>query len=109
METRIIGFSPLIKNSKDSVFTELFWIYYPDSRGILASESVELKDEPLITNLENILYFRHFSSLILDKTTNGRAMSEDIRDHVIDKTVKKSDMDLPDSEHNLWLSLTERE
>ncbi|MCX6231001.1 MAG: hypothetical protein NTZ33_05605 [Bacteroidetes bacterium] len=60
-EMRILGICPTFSNDKEC--KELGWIYYPDIRKLSAYLPVENKNKN-ITNIEDRLHFRDFSSNI---------------------------------------------
>jgi len=108
-ETRIIGICPVIKDKTSGKESELFWIYYPEFRSILAAEKLTVKDEAFITNLEDVFFFRYFSSSIYNEEDKyDIAISELNNRTAIKKVAEKTEMDLFDIEHDLWISLTEK-
>ncbi len=108
-ETRIIGICPVVKDKTSGNESELFWIYYPEFRGILATEKVTLKGETFLTNLENVFYFRYFNSTIYkEENKYDRAISDIYRGGQIIEVAEKTEMDMFDAEHDIWISLTEK-
>ena len=102
-ETRIIGICPVLKAQGTN--KNLFWVYYPDLRPIIALKKVPTSlTDPAITNLEDVFFFRNFNSVIFKVLTVK---------HIVDTSVMGEDemqrysegieVELIEREHEFWL------
>lgn len=69
MDVRILGLRPVFFDRQKQDTIRLFWVYYPQARGLLAH--VKWTDPALpaqIKNLDDVFYFRHFSGQIYEET-----------------------------------------
>ena len=62
--TRILGICPVVFNEASQKYEDVFWIYYPAFREILAKKAINLKGNAQIQTLEDILHYRQFSSFV---------------------------------------------
>lgn len=103
-EARIIGICPVVKAKSDGKQTDLFWIYYPELRSILASVKLSTTEDTLISTLEDILHFRHFSSCIYkESNVFDRKISDYKTGKEIHEEAEKIEMDILDLEHDIWI------
>ena len=108
-ETRIIGLCPVIKDKNNGKQTDLFWIYYPELRGILASKKVALKGEPLISTVEDIFQFRYFfSNIYKESNIYDRKISDYKSGNSIKDEAERIEMEIIDMEHDIWIGLTKK-
>lgn len=106
-ETRIIGICPIIKEKSNEKQTDLFWIYYPELRPILASEQLIINGDTLISTLEDIFQFTHFSSSIYkESNVYDRKLSDYRTGNAIIEESQKIEMNLIDLEHDIWINMT---
>lgn len=104
-ETRIIGICPVAVDKKTGDTTNLYWVFMPDARKLLAAEQVNSKSAPAaVQTLDDLFYFRCFSGMIYKETN--------IYDRTIASYTPKSEraaeaerieMEMIDTEHDLWL------
>ncbi len=65
MESRITGLCPVFLEEARSDTLRPFWVYYPHARPFLAKiKPAKSQLPPLAENLDDVLHFRHFSSVI---------------------------------------------
>ena len=105
-DIRIIAISPVVVNNVSKDTTNLFWIYYPELREILALNKVEIKGQDLIQNLDDVFYFKKFSSFIyrdLQFSDEPERILIPPSYNVIESSVKK-EMRLLDLEMDAWIS-----
>jgi len=99
----ISGFSPFVKNTLTGEESELFWVYFPDIRSNLAKISVDSDDFPRgmyaknIRNIDDIFFFRDFSSTILSIFRHGDKAIE------IPKDPEQIELELLSNEENAWM------
>ena len=101
-EKRILGISPVVLG-KDGDTTTFPWIFLPHIRKELAS--VSLKESESIQNLDDLFFFRYFSSIIYKEE---RIYSDNRKFPISGEKVKKQsekiEMDLIDNEHDYWIN-----
>lgn len=61
-ESRILGICPVVYLPEFKIYVDMFWIYYPTIRPLLANEKVNFNNE--IITLEDVFHFRHFNSIL---------------------------------------------
>jgi hypothetical protein len=105
-ETRIIGICPVIKD-KNGEMIDLFWIYYPELRPIIVTEKVETNVNSLIKNLDDVFYFRDFSSTIYkESNVYDRKIADYKTRNGIKEEADKIEMSILDLEHDIWIKST---
>ncbi len=103
MESRIIGICPVaVINGEE---TDLFWVYLPSARDILAKEQVYSSNTDNIQNLDDVFYFRDFASTIYDQTRNSSKASvfANKTAEPQDLLAQKIEMQIIDAESNLLI------
>jgi len=100
-EYRIIGLCPVVKKSGKS--KPLFWLYYPDIRGFLASIKPEINISDNITNYERVFFNRYFHSIIY-KVSN--VYDREIKDYAKGKDIlleaERIEMNVIENEFIYW-------
>ena len=108
-EDRILGICPLVMNSETNEQTELAWIYFPDFRKALAQQKRLNKNIiPNIFTYDDLFFFRYFyGKIIKQSNVHDRPIAKyKFTSKEIDKEALRIEMDLIDTEHNLWISYT---
>jgi len=112
MNVRIIGICPIREyyrdgdiNQESVVRTQVFWIYYPEAREVLASSEVFSSDNSARnTSFDDLLLKRKFNSYIVKEENiyNNRAISQYLsgKDAMLES--KKIESSIFDYEQNLW-------
>ena len=100
-EYRIIGLCPVVKKSGKS--KPLFWLYYPDIRGLLAKLKPETIINDNITNYESIFFNRYFHSIIYKE---GNVYDREIKDYAKGKDIlleaERIEMTVIENEFVYW-------
>lgn len=108
-EVRIIGLCPIIKSQDKGQVSELFWIYFPELRKLMAMEQVDIKGAASIKTMDDIFYFRHFSSNIYKESNIYHLEIADYKSgDEIQEEAEQIEMTLLDIEHNIWIGQTEK-
>lgn len=68
-EYRILGICPQVKTGNTA--QDLFWIYYPDFRKTLAKENSLFTKLSFIKTLDDVFFYRDFSSVIIKTTLDN--------------------------------------
>lgn len=102
-ESRIIGICPVAVYKSDTTKQiDLFWLYYPDIRVNLAKEKIN-HAMPNIKNLDDILFFRYFSSNIYKE---DNIYNKEIKDYKkgndINVEAEKIMLNLIETETDFW-------
>jgi antitoxin component YwqK of YwqJK toxin-antitoxin module len=63
-ESRIVWLVPVFENTKTREEVSMFKIYFPEFRHKLVWSLVKIKNKPHITNMDDMFFFRNFSSSI---------------------------------------------
>ncbi len=108
-DVRIIGISLILIEKETNVTSDLGWIYFPDFRKTLAQEKMNDATVPAyIKSYDDLFFFRYFYGQIQKQSnmndfyiTNYKFTKEEI-----DKEALRIDMDIIDTEHDFWISLT---
>jgi len=108
-DTRIIALSPIISNSVSGISSHLGWIRFAELRKGLINQKLAAAS-PSIKNLDDAFYFQYFSSSIYKESN---IYNREISDYVfsaaeIAAESDRIDLGLIDSEHNMWLLLTDK-
>jgi Gliding motility associated protein GldN len=75
----------------------------------LASEKVNINDEPSISTIEDIFQFRHFSgSIYKESNVYDRKISDYKTGNAIKEESERIEMNVLDLEHDTWIYLTEK-
>ena len=105
-ETRIIGICPIVFNQESKDTLELFWIYYPQLRQVLAREKVKVKSTNINT-LEDVFFYRHFTSTITkESNVYDRELGDYCKRDEIEKEAERIEISILELEHKIWLSFT---
>jgi antitoxin component YwqK of YwqJK toxin-antitoxin module len=102
-ESRIIGICPVaVYKSDTSMQFDLFWLYYPDIRVNLAKEKIN-HAMPNIKNLDDVFFFRYFSSKIYKE---DNIYNKEIKDYKngneIDVEAERIMLNLIETETDFW-------
>jgi len=112
MNVRIIGICPIREfyresdvNQESVVRTQVFWIYYPEARDLLAANSVfNPENTARNSSFDDILLKRQFNSYIVKEENiyNNRAISQYLsgKDAMLES--KRIENEIFDYEQNLW-------
>ena len=106
MQTRIIA----LGIEKEGVL--ITWLYYPDLRNNLNVKiSTSIKNQPYITNLEDIFHFRHFSSTVIKESNVYDKSLDEIHDNEANKLMnaKMIRLNIVDSEALILNQLFEKD
>lgn len=104
-EIRIMGICPVAryKNDTDNNF-DLFWLYFPDIRDKLALGKIWEKN-PLLQNIDDLFYFRYFSSSIVKESN---IYNKEIKDYKTGKDIEieaeRIKLKLIEFEHDCWVN-----
>lgn len=94
METRIIGLAP--QTNDNDIKKELFWIYYPELREILAEQN-EIA-------LDDIFTLRDFASQIVKESNKrDRSIADYSNDQEAIRESARIELTLIETEHDFWL------
>jgi hypothetical protein len=106
-EVRILGLCPVtVVDGKDN---NLFWLYYPEIRSILAKEKINDRDNPLINNLDDIFFFRKFSSEIYDTEESHLCYNKERPPlYILPEESDKAEASLIELEHDIWLKIIQK-
>jgi antitoxin component YwqK of YwqJK toxin-antitoxin module len=83
----------------------LGWIYFPDLRKIFATQKVSDKHFPSLTSLDDLFWYRHFSSQIFKETNvyDRPIASYAKTPEEAAKEAERVEIDLLEMEHEIWL------
>lgn len=112
MNVRVIGICPIREfyrdgdvNQETVVRTQLFWIYYPEARDIMASNEVfNPQNTARNASFDDIFLKRKFNSYIVKEENiyNNRAISQYLSSKDAMLESKKIENSIFDYEQNLW-------
>lgn len=108
-ESRIIGICPVVVNTIKQDTIDLYWIYFPEIRKYLAQEKIQHANLPLkIKTLDDLFFYRYFYGQIYkESNVYDRQISVYKTGKEIEKEAERIEINLIESEHNIWISLTE--
>jgi hypothetical protein len=107
-ETRIIGICPVVVEPVTGKVSDLFWIYYPEIKDILASEKIKTAN-PTITNIDDVLEFRDFDAEITKESNiHNRALADYKSGKSLHDEAALIETGMIDAEHDYWIALTSK-
>jgi gliding motility associated protien GldN len=102
-ETRILGICPVVK-VRENAKRLLVWIYYPALREILCSYECNVSNNSNIKTIEDVFFFRHFSSEIYkESNVYDRQLSDYLIGDDIKKEALKIEVRIIEAEHDIWI------
>lgn len=111
-ETRIIGISPVVINKQSGDTSDLYWIYFPEIRKYLAKEKIEQKGIPAkIKTYDDLFFYRYFHGQILTEKSSSccsKATTELKTDAEKEEESKRIEIDMIETEHDLWIRLLKK-
>jgi len=112
LNVRVIGLCPIREyyregdvNQETPVYSQLFWIYYPEARDIMASNEVfNPQNTARNSSFDDIFLKRKFNSYIVKEENiyNNRAISQYLSSKDAMLESKKIENSIFDYEQNLW-------
>ncbi len=112
LNVRIIGLCPIREyyreddiNHENVQRTQLFWVYYPDVRGLLASHEVLNPYNPAANmSFDDLFLKRRFSSYIVRESNvyNDRSISQYLTGNDAMKESQRIEQEIFDFEQDLW-------
>lgn len=112
MNVRVIGLCPIREyyregdvNQETPVYSQLFWIYYPEARDIMASNEVfNPQNTARNASFDDVFLKRKFNSYIVKEENiyNNRAISQYLSSKDAMLESKKIENSIFDYEQNLW-------
>jgi len=108
-EKRILGLAPVVIGLEKKA-TVLPWIYFPEVRAQLATKLMDNDQLPKnIQTLDDLFFFRYFASRIYkEENPYLKDLDVDIFAEGMEKESERIDMELIDSEHDIWLELVKK-
>lgn len=107
-ETRIIGICPVALNLDTRDTTDLYWIYFPAMRKLMAQVRPDRKVLPeKIKTLDDLFFFRYFfgeiykETNIQDKPIKSYKTGKDIA-----REAERIELEIIESEHDIWINFT---
>lgn len=103
-ETRIIGFCPVAVDKQTNDTVNMYWIYMPDARKLLAAENVKSKSLPAdVKTLDDLFFFRCFSGMIYRETN---IYDRTIANYTVKtkraEEAERIEMEIIEAEHDFW-------
>jgi hypothetical protein len=108
-EKRMISVAPVVINNRTKDTIDLYWLYYPDIRPILAQKSFKPKSTVKnIQNLDDILFFRYFSSYILESSVPliKEKIPSDLSKNALEANSDKIKISNLEVEHMYWITFS---
>jgi hypothetical protein len=108
-ESRILGICPVVVNKVKQDTLDLYWIYFPQARKYLAQEKIlHTKLPSHIRTLDDVFFYRYFYGQIYkEATVHDRPISAYKSGLEIEKEAERIEISLIESEHDIWITLTE--
>lgn len=111
-ESRILGLCPLLLDTVSQDTVELYWLYYPAFRESLAS--IPLKDHAYpapLQNLEDIFFFRLFTSFICQEARSFRKPSPTptLSKAALEESSYRIEVEQLEQEHKFWVVFSREE
>ena len=105
-ETRIIGICPVAFNKQTKETTDLYWLYFPETRKYVAQEKIQSNEIPeKIKSLDDLFFFRYFSGEIYKKSN---VLIKNLSEYKTSKEIaEKIEIKKIENEHNLWFYFAE--
>jgi len=108
-EVRIIGICPVGLNKETGKTEDLFWIYYPNTRKLLAKEAVnDKRHADKIRTLDDLFFYRNFASTIYKQSNVWDKTIADSWQYKEDqvKEAERIELALIENEHDIWIGMT---
>lgn len=107
-ENRIIGICPQVLDQLTGKKKNLFWIYFPELRQHLAKIKISWKgNEREVNTLDDLFFFRGFSSRILKETNvYDRSVADYTSPENVNKESDRIELSLLELEHLCWYHQT---
>lgn len=108
-ESRIIGICPVVVNKVKQDTVDLYWVYFPQIRKYLAQEKIQQTGLPAqIKTFDDLFFYRYFYGQIYkESNVYDRPISTYKTDKEIEKEAERIEISLIESEHDIWITLTE--
>jgi gliding motility associated protien GldN len=106
-ESRIIGICPV--GTINDAPVDLFWIYMPELRKLLAAQKLSDKKLPAyIHTLDDVFYYSCFnSSIYKESNVYNRSIQEYSRSpEQTEQEIQRIELQMIDDEHDLWIDET---
>ncbi len=107
-ETRILGVCPVAVDNSTGDTTDLYWIYFPQLRPVLAKENVNSKDVPTkIKSYDDLFFYRYFYGQ-LSKVSNvhDQSISDYKSPAEASEEALKLDLENIEREHDIWIRMS---
>jgi len=105
--TRPLGIYPILrpKDSENEENIGFAWIYFPQVRKVLASQKLGDKHYPTLTNLDDVFWYRHFTSQVYKETNvYDRSIASYAKTpEAAALEAERVEMDIIELEHLVWL------
>lgn len=108
-EVRPLGICPVVKKKGSDYTMDLYWLYYPELRNILAKTPVANKNissSYQINNFDDVFFFRCFQSEIYKESN---IYDKQIKDYKVGEDIKKEAeaiaLRIIEAEHDIWLRM----
>ena len=109
-ETRIIGLCPIVFNKIQKDTVDLYWVYFPKARKILAKELIaDANIQAKIKSLDDLFFYRYFDSEIYKSGTFNKSPFVPKTKKEKQKYSERINIGVIEHEHNIWISLTKKE
>ena len=110
LESIIIGICPVVVNIENKDTMDLFWIYFPDFRKVLAQEkTLQFYTPSYIKSFDDVFFFRYFYAQIYKESNMyDRPIAKYKSKEDIAKEAERIEMNILDTEHDFWISLTKK-
>lgn len=108
-ESRILGICPVVVNKVNQDTLDLYWVYFPQARKYLAQEKIQHTKLPgHIRTMDDVFFYRYFHGQIYKESNiYDRPISAYKSGHEIGKEAERIEISLIESEHDIWITLTE--
>lgn len=108
-ESRIIGICPVVVNKIKQDTVDLYWVYFPQIRKYLAQEKIQQTGLPVqIKTFDDLFFYRYFYGQVYkESNVYDRPISTYKTGKEIEKEAERIEISLIESEHDIWISLTE--
>lgn len=114
MESRITGLCPVFLEETRGDTLRPFWVYYPHARPFLAKIKPEKSQLPTLgENLDDVLFFRHFSSVVYtDMSDLRRPVDQSPHEYQArpgqEEASEKLSLELVEMNFSLWVYFNSR-
>lgn len=105
-EYRIAGICPVVESSQNREPSDLFWVDYSSARSLLAALPLEKSVDPQISNIDDLLFFRKFSSSIYKESNiYNKSIADYATGDAADRESDRIELDRVELEINSLLQL----